>query len=213
MTFFGLLLTLSLAPLALQGAGFVGRPRSRPRRESTYKVAAGALLIIGTIALALDLAGARRGVLLLLTVPSLDVFLAWTALATGFCLAIWAAARPFARTPPRAELLPRNAGERTFLLVGAVIEEYVFRGYFLTVMLLVMIHSPFIPLALVTLCSALFHGPRIEPVVRYMAIGVVLMLPVLATGSLLPSIVARLVLETVSMARSARSSSPVAPAG
>jgi len=206
VAFFALLLVLGLSPHLLLGAGYVRRPigqvpheRRLALRQAGYKVTAVAYVVIGGIALVLDLGGAKRGLELLFTIPSLGVFLSWAVLASALCLVAWTASRRFVPSQIPAELLPRNAGERPLVLSGSLVEEYAFHGYLLALLLSLMIRVPLIPIALVTVCFALFHGPRSEPFVRYLAIGTVLVLPVLATGSLLPSIVARAIVEIASM--------------
>lgn len=193
------LLTIGAAPHILVGARFVRRSGRSPGRATAYRIGVGAVLLLGGISLALDLAGARRGIRSLVTVPDPGALAAWTVVASALCLAIRAVSRRIGSDPVPAELLPRNRRELALLLGGAAVEEYVFRGYLLTLMVSLFVRAPLIPSALVTITFALLHGPRVEPAVRHLAIGAALALPVLATGSLVPSLVARLVLEGVSL--------------
>lgn len=89
-------------------------------------------------------------------------------------------------------LMPRNAGEkRAFLVlagVGAVCEEYVYRGFLLYVVTL-WTGSQWAAVAVTAASFGLAHGyQRMLGVIRATFLGVALALPVVFTGSLLPAI-------------------------
>jgi membrane protease YdiL (CAAX protease family) len=98
-------------------------------------------------------------------------------------------------------LLPQTNGERaTFLLLCLLIglvEEFLFRGFaFFTISGLT---GPLIAGSIVTISFALQHGIQDTiGIVRAFVLGVLLLIPVLVTGSLLPSIVMHAVVDVFS---------------
>lgn len=91
-------------------------------------------------------------------------------------------------------LMPRDAGEkRTFLLVagvGAVCEEYIFRGFLLHG-IEAWTGNPWIAVAVTSVSFGFAHGyQRAAGVLRATLLGIVLAIPVVQTGSLFPAIVA-----------------------
>lgn len=96
-------------------------------------------------------------------------------------------------SPVAMLLMPRNASEkRGFLLlsgIGAVCEEYVFRGFGLWA-LTVWIGDPWLAATLVSLSFGLAHGyQKLAGVLRAGTLGFLLAVPTIWTGSLFPAIV------------------------
>jgi len=125
---------------------------------------------------------------------------AWAAGTTAAGLASVAAAAGLASLRGRAEsplllaLMPRSAAERrSFVLLclaAAVCEEYVFRGFLLSV-LAAWMGGPWTAAAVVAVSFGTAHGyQRLAGIVRATLLGAILAVPVVATGSLFPAIVA-----------------------
>ena len=91
-------------------------------------------------------------------------------------------------------LMPQDAGEkRAFVLlagVGAICEEYVYRGFALHV-LAAWFGQPWVAAAVTALSFGLSHGyQKLAGVLRATVLGAILAVPVVQTGSLFPAIVA-----------------------
>lgn len=130
--------------------------------------------------------------------------LAWgAAAAAGGLSAVWAATRSLRRAGFRETdvvllLLPRSSGEKAaflaLVLLGAVCEEYVFRGF--------AMHAvetwgggtataTAVAVAVTSVSFGLAHGyQRTSGVVRATLMGLVLAVPVVATGSLFGAVAA-----------------------
>lgn len=126
--------------------------------------------------------------------------LGWAAAVTALGLAsVWALTRLARRLGWRESravlfLLPRDGRERgAFLLLAlaaAICEEYVYRGFALHVVA-AWTGSAGPAVAATALSFGLAHGyQRTAGVVRATVLGVLLALPVVATGSLFPAVVA-----------------------
>lgn len=90
-------------------------------------------------------------------------------------------------------LMPRTAAEkRGFLVlsgVAALCEEYVFRGFLLSIAT-AWLGSPWLGAVLVSLSFGLSHGyQRLAGVIRAGTLGFTLAVPVILTGSLFPAVV------------------------
>ncbi len=91
-------------------------------------------------------------------------------------------------------LIPRSSNERRAFLVlagiGAVCEEYIYRGFALHV-LADWTGQPWGAAALTSVSFGLAHGyQRVNGILRSAALGMVLAVPILWTGSLFPAILA-----------------------
>lgn len=178
----------------------------RLERIPVYLGSAATILLVGGVAWALAVR------LDDLPVPGLDVppmgeLAAWSAAATAGGLLLVAVLNPLDRRAPGshrrvlADLLPRTKGERvTFVgLSGAagVGEELAYRGYALVAPQLLGL-GPWGAAAVSSGAFGFLHayqGPI--GVVRTAAMGFVLALPVLYTGSLVPSMIAHALIDVV----------------
>ncbi len=131
--------------------------------------------------------GAAEGFIWAVAVAAAGLILAWLVSAAARALNL--------REGRIAQLLmPRDAREkRAFLLlsgIAAVCEEYVFRGFLLWT-LAAWTSSPWFAAAIVSASFGLAHGyQRIAGIARASSLGFLLCVPVIATGSLFPAIVA-----------------------
>lgn len=125
---------------------------------------------------------------------------AWAAGTTAAGLAAVAGTALLASRAGRGEsplllaLMPRTAAERrSFVLLSlaaAVCEEYAFRGFGMSV-LAAWAGGPWTAAALVAVSFGMAHGyQRLAGIVRATLLGGILAVPVVATGSLFPAIVA-----------------------
>jgi membrane protease YdiL (CAAX protease family) len=150
--------------------------------------------------LLLDLAGDRAGIHLLLAGLPATRLLFWTLGTVAACLVVWVAMLLEAKAHPSDSdqvvlgMLPRTRREFTAFfgvsLAAGFAEEYLLRGYCLGLLALTT-GSMLLAVAVTTLSFGLAHlyqGPR--GAARATVLGLVLAIPVVATGSLLPSIIA-----------------------
>lgn len=198
---YAMLLLIGLPALATRDAGRVGEvERATEFRRAIYVSIALSLLLIAL---------ATVGIAWWQGVPPEE--LGWTASGFGGALA-WAGAAAAAgllvawivglvgRRMGWSEggiarlLMPEDAPEkRAFLVlagVGAVCEEYVYRGFLLWAVV-GWSGSPGIAVALTSLSFGLAHGyQKLPGILRATSLGVLLAVPVLVTGSLFPAVVA-----------------------
>ena len=192
-----------------------GRGRLESHRRSRYRlyaVAAASLLLMGAVTFVLDLLGTPWGLRPLGAIPSPEGLLAWTV---GTFLALAAAwlARPLVRklrgSPVGlavSAIVPEASGEKLaftgLVVVSGIVEEYVYRGFCLG-LLTDVTGSTLLAAALSIAGFAAGHayrGPKI--VLRTAVGGAIFTVPVLATGSLLPSILAHVAMDLVQGFRS-----------
>lgn len=201
------------------GALLIGLPVSsaalgrRLREESVARMAiyASALLsdlVLLAPTLLVDLAGGGAGIRLLAHgLPRLSLVL-WTLGTAAACVASWAAMLFEARAHREVSgdvvlhLLPRTGRERAVFigvsLAAGFTEEYLWRG-FCFARIVQLSGSPWFALLLTSLAFGLAHmyqGRR--GVWRAALLGVVLGIPVVLTGSLVPSIVAHATIDMIS---------------
>jgi membrane protease YdiL (CAAX protease family) len=122
---------------------------------------------------------------------------AGVAAAAAGLLIVWLSGRigrwfGATESPLLRALLPRTGPERRAFLVlagvGAVCEEYIYRGFILHV-LADWTGGPWGAAAAASLSFGLAHGyQRLNGIVRSMALGFVLAVPVIWTGSLFPAV-------------------------
>jgi len=126
--------------------------------------------------------------------------LGWSAGTTAACLAAmavgtrWLRALGFRESPLALFLIPRNREERRafllLVLVGAVCEEYVYRGFALQV-LASWGGSGWAAAGFTAVSFGLAHGyQRFGGILRATLLGGLLAVPVLRTGSLAPAVLA-----------------------
>ena len=172
----------------------------RPTPLQAYRSTIRGLALLGLVTLAIDGAGARAGIHAALALLPWGAFLAWTIGTLAVCVAITLLAflyRKVRKEPLEAAivaLLPRTQEEHVMFLgvslMAGIVEEYVMRGFCLGV-LAATLHSTGWAFVLVTLSFGLAHGYQgVTSMIRATTLGAVLGVPVLATGTLGPSILA-----------------------
>lgn len=179
-----------------------------PARMDLYLSAALSQLFLLAPTLFLDLAGNRAGVRFLHAPISLPRLFAWTLATLAACVALWLAMVFEAkRRPERSDavvlnMLPRTRREMAAFsaisLLAGFSEEYLLRGFALAVVAL-LTGSMLLSAAVTTLSFGLAHlyqGPR--GALRATVLGVVLVIPVVVTGSLVPSIIAHSAIDLIS---------------
>lgn len=194
-------------PLSARSLGRLLRETPVERMEM-YRSSVLSHVVLLVPTLLLDWAGDRAGIHLLLAgVPAMRL-LFWTLGTVAACLALWVVMLFEARTRPRNSdqvvlgLLPRTRRELTAFfgvsLAAGFAEEYLLRGFCLGLLALAT-GSMVLAVVVTTLSFGLAHlyqGPR--GAARATALGLVLAIPVVATGSLVPSIIAHAVTDAVS---------------
>jgi hypothetical protein len=196
--------------LAAPIAGFLARrPLATPQkpRGLIYAGSAANLLLIGAITSVIDIYRSSKAIRALNWAMSLPRFVAWslglTVASILITVAVFALRRKLNRPPSPIvmSLRPQTRAERAIflllcLLVGFV-EEFLFRGFaFFTIS---GVADPLIAGSIVTISFALQHGIQDAiGIVRAFVLGVLLLIPVLVTGSLLPSIITHAVVDVFS---------------
>lgn len=172
----------------------------RPTRMQAYASTLSGLILLGTITFVVDWFSGRTGVRAAKTLPDLATLSEWAVGTFLACAAVWFAGmlqRKLWRKSADeavAQPLPRTARERVaFLLVAlaaGTVEEYVMRGFCLLV-LTQATGSIGLSFVLVTRGFAVAHGYQgAWATLRTGLLGAILAVPVLVTGSLLPSMIA-----------------------
>jgi membrane protease YdiL (CAAX protease family) len=192
-------------------AGFLARRPLAAREKSRLVIYAGSginLIVIGGITAAIDFWSRGEAIRALTPTLSPSRFFAWAIASLLGCLAISIGVyflRAKLNRPPSAivmSLLPQTWVEKTSFLVVCVlvgvVEEFIFRGFtFFTLARLLQNNT--LAVAIVTVSFALQHGIQDAiGIARAFVLGGVLAIPVLVTGSLLPSIVAHAAVDAFS---------------
>jgi membrane protease YdiL (CAAX protease family) len=195
------------APIA---AFFARKPLSAPHKPRVviYAGSAANLLLVAAITGVIDVYRGSRTIHALNWPLSLPRLVVWSLGLTLVLIIITVATfslrqrlnRPL--SPIVMSLLPQTRNERTMFfllcLLVALVEEFLFRGFAFSVLSGVAA-SPLIAGLIVTISFALQHGVQdIVGIFRAFVLGVLLLIPVLITGSLLPSIVAHGVVDVFS---------------
>ncbi len=180
-----------------------GRRRMEAHRRSRlrlYLFAAAMLLALAAVTLALELFGEPFGLRAFARVPPPAPLAGWAAATYAALGAAWLA-RPLYRRLRGAPLsagpgplVPRRPEETlafiALCLVAGVAEEYVYRGFCLGLLSAVS-GSTLLAVLLATTAFALGHGYLGPKAVAQTAVGgALLAVPVLVTGSLVPSVLA-----------------------
>jgi membrane protease YdiL (CAAX protease family) len=198
------ILVLVGAPLA----GILSRraltDRMRPR-SVIYAGSAINLVLIGIVTAAIDLWRGGQTIAALTAVLPLSRFLTWSIGVSFGCVAVSIGIfflRGKLDRPPSTivmQLLPETRLEYAVfvalcLLIGLV-EEFLFRGFaFFT--LTGLLHSKIPAVAIVTVFFAAQHGIQDAiGIARAFVLGILLVIPVLVTGSLLPSVIAHAIID------------------
>ncbi|MDE3137216.1 MAG: CPBP family intramembrane metalloprotease [Acidobacteriota bacterium] len=208
------ILELGWAGVLLIGLPVSSRALGRRLREAPVErmdmyasaVLSHVLLLVPT--LLLDLKGDRAGVHLLFEALPWPRFLLWTLGTLGACVAMWMAMLLESKMHPGTSddvvlaMLPRTKSEMAAFsgvsLTAGFAEEYLLRGFCLAIVALVT-GSMWLGAAVTTLSFGMAHiyqGPR--GAVRAAALGAVLAIPVVVTGSLVPSIVGHAATDLIS---------------
>ncbi len=194
-------------PLSARSLGRLLREEPIGRMDM-YRSTVLSHLVLVVPTLLLDFGGDRAGIHLFLTVLPWTRFLFWTLSTVAACIVVWLAMLLEARAHPHAsdkvvlDMLPRTRKElTTFLgvsLAAGVAEEYLLRGFCLG--LLALATGSMALSVLVTTVSFglahLYQGPR--GAVRATVLGLILAIPVVATGALAPSIIAHAAMDAIS---------------
>ena len=169
-------------------------------RRAIYVSIAVSLLLIAGFALVIARWQGVAGEALGWTVGPISVALAWAAgttvvgLGAAWLISVLGGKLGLEESRLAYLLMPRDAGEkRAFVLlagVGAVCEEYVYRGFSLHI-LADWFGFPWIAAGVTAVSFGLSHGyQRLAGILRAAVLGVILAVPVVQTGSLFPAIVA-----------------------
>jgi membrane protease YdiL (CAAX protease family) len=208
------ILELGWAALLLIGLPLSSRALGRMLRETPvgrmemYRSTVLSHLALLVPTLFFDLAGDRAGVRLLLAGLPFSRLLFWTLGTIALCILAWLAMLFEARAHPGdsdkvvLDLLPRTRREFAAFsgisLSAGLTEEYLLRGFCLG---LITLFTGSIWLAVVVTTASfglahLYQGPR--GAARAALLGLVLAIPVVATGSLVPSMIAHAATDLVS---------------
>jgi membrane protease YdiL (CAAX protease family) len=200
---FWTVLILLLGPVA----GFAGGRKLRvvSSRKLIYVSNAINLAFVTGITAAIDYTHGQTALRLLARVRPERMIRAWRLGVAVACVAVvtlvfWA--RILLHRPPKSTiiaLLPRSVAEKIgFVLLCAFIglaEEFIYRGFALAV-LRQWFQSDLLAVAMVALSFALMHGLQdFVAIISAFAQGILLSLPVLAVESLIPAIVAHVVVD------------------
>jgi membrane protease YdiL (CAAX protease family) len=208
------ILELAWAAALLVGLPLSSRALGRLLRESPigrmemYQSAVLSHLVLLVPTMLFDGFGDRAGIRLLLASLPFPRVLLWTLGTVAVCIAVWVAMLFEARAHPGEsdkvvlDLLPRTRKEFAAFfgvsLTAGLAEEYLLRGFCLGLLALVT-GSVWLAVAVTTLSFGLAHlyqGPR--GAARATALGLILAIPVVATGSLVPSMIAHATMDIVS---------------
>jgi membrane protease YdiL (CAAX protease family) len=183
-------------------SGFVRRrlERDRPSRAHMYVSTVLGLLVLGAVTLALDLAGSHGALAAYATPVPFLVLLAWAGGTLAACVMVLFVTFGIRKLLDQREgglvvtLLPRTDGELAgfvvLALVAGIVEEYVYRGFCFQVLSFVS-GSVQVASLVVALGFGLAHGYQTPVgILRATVLGALLSVPVLLTGSLVPSAIA-----------------------
>lgn len=188
---------LSFFPALLLAQGRMAQevPEEVPRAAAYLSSAAGLWALAGITYAAARAGGFSLESLGLVMLPPVPLLL-WSVLATLAGLAVLVAGRALRlrETPLLEYILPRTAGEKAAFvgvsITAGVCEELVFRGFLIPAL---EIATGSLPLAVLLSCAifGLLHSYQgMIGSLRTALIGLVLAVPFLLTGSILPSMVA-----------------------
>lgn len=189
--------SLSVLPaLAVAQASVAEEEPAVLPRTPLYLTSAAVLWLLGALALGAALASGIPGRQLGVAPLPPGPLLAWSAAGTlaGLLIAVAGRALGIRESPIVAHLLPRSTGEKlafvALSLSAGVGEELVFRG-FLIPALTIATGSVALAVGLSATTFGLLHAyQRAGGVIRAALLGLILTVPFLVSGSVLPSIIA-----------------------
>lgn len=197
------LVTVLPALMLLQGRMMRGVAVAELPRGSVYLSSSVSLWALAALTLGAAWSSGFTPADLGFVVPPLPVLLAWTLGTTLAGLGMLAAARALRvdETETLEHLLPRTGGERIAFvgvsITAGVCEEFVFRA-FLIPALAVVLGGTGAAVAVSSLVFGFLHGYQgAIGIVRTAALGLLLALPLLATGSILPSMIVHAALDLI----------------
>lgn len=198
-------LVVALPALMIAQTEILARePEIRASRMAAYASSMIGLWFLAGLTVMAAFAGRFGAADLGLTLPSATGTLAlWSAAATVGGIGIMLAAHAIGMRESHLlrELLPRTAGERvTFVgvsITAGMTEEFVFRGFLIPAIELAS-GSLIVAVALSSIVFGLAHTyQRVSGAVRATVLGAALAVPLLFSGSLLPSVVAHAAIDIV----------------
>ena len=196
------LLSFFPALLLAQGRMALEIPEEVSRTAAYLSSAAGLWALAGITYAAARAGGFSLESLGLVMLPPVPLLL-WSVLATLAGLAVLVAGRALRlrETPLLEYILPRTAGEKAAFvgvsITAGVCEELVFRGFLIPAL---EIATGSLPLAVLLSCAifGLLHSYQgMIGSLRTALIGLVLAVPFLLTGSILPSMVAHVAFDVI----------------
>ena len=172
----------------------------RPTRVRAYASTISGLVLVGAVTVVIDRLSGRTGIQAAKHILHPTILCGWAAATLLLCAAVWFGGmiqRRLWQQPADVVvslLLPRTTRERWMFAVvsitAGIVEEYVMRGFCLLV-LVQATGSMLLSLVLVTLGFAIAHGYQgVSAMVRTGLLGAILAVPVVVTGTLLPSMIA-----------------------
>lgn len=172
----------------------------------TSAVLSHVVLIVPT--LAIDWLGGKAGIRLLVRTLPFPAILLWTLGTLGACVAAWAAMLIEARFRKRGSdrfifgLLPRTGKEHAAFfgasLSAGFTEEYLLRGFCLALLAGVS-GSMALAFVLTSISFGLAHWYQgAAGILRATLLGAILAVPVVATGSMIPSMIAHAATDMIS---------------
>jgi membrane protease YdiL (CAAX protease family) len=195
------LLVLLPAAMALQ-TRFITDPAALPR-QSIYLSSLLSLWLLAGITIIIAWRSGMQPKDVGIIGMSLPMLLAWTAgcTAAGLCLVFAARALGVRETAITSHLMPVTAADRrifSLLSISAgLCEEFVFRGFLLAV-LYHATGSTFTATVLTAASFGVVHAyQQMAGAARAAALGIILTLPVLASGSIVPAILAHAALDLI----------------
>ena len=192
-------------------AGLLARKPLAARQKPRILIYAGSavnLIIIGAITVIIDIYRVALALSVVHWAMPVSRFVVWSIgsaiVLILISLGVYALRRKLNRLPSAIvmSLLPETTSERLLFLILCIligfVEEFLFRGFaFLT--LSQFTSSVGLAGAIATISFALQHGIQDTlGVVRAFVLGILLLIPVLITGSLVPSIVAHAIVDMFS---------------
>jgi hypothetical protein len=172
----------------------------QPTRMQAYTSTVFGLILMGAITFVIDWFSGGTGVQAATNPPGLPILGAWAGTTLLACASIWFAGMLQRKLLHEHAndvvtlLLPRTTREQTAFvivsLIAGTVEEYVMRGFCLLVLARAT-SSMVVSFVLVTLGFAVAHGYQgAWAILRTGLLGAVLAVPVVVTGTLMPSMIA-----------------------
>jgi len=188
--------------MAAQGRQLSTLPAEIPRTAIYASSAAALWMLAALVALAALTSGFSLGAMGLRAIPP-GPLIAWTVGVTGAGLVLFALAQALGvrESPLLLHILPRSRAERLafvgLAITAGITEELIFRGFLIPALGLAL-GSAWFAVALSSLVFGFLHGYQDLPgMLRAGILGFGLALPLMLSGSLLPSILAHTAYDVV----------------